>query len=352
MEATSNRKMNAKIKPSYDEKRQILGKLLPLDTPFTVILDSSEICNFRCHYCFRSDPDKQNWAYAARQDLMSWDIFEKAFDQIMSFPHDVRQISVSHHGEPLMNQSLPMMVRYMREHGYTGRISMHTNGSRLNEKLAQEIGEAGFSRIIISLQGLNAEAYNKTCGYKLDFEGFLHSFEELYAAKQKAKKGTELFVKIARPALEGMDESRFYEMFEPVSDRMFVEEVVPIWKNNNEGEQDDTRGDMVISKFGNHFPRQRCCRLIFDTIVVLPNGDIYPCTQLLGPEALGNIREKTLKDVWNGEERKQILKRILQLDSPKMCDGCYIRQNSVYAVEDMIDGYREEILQRIEERIK
>ena len=30
---------NEKIKPSYDENRQVLGKIYPLSTPFTVILD-------------------------------------------------------------------------------------------------------------------------------------------------------------------------------------------------------------------------------------------------------------------------------------------------------------------------
>lgn len=338
----------SKIQPSYDTNRQILGKLFPLDTPNTVIIDSSELCNFRCSYCFRSDDNKENWSYAANQGIMDWDVFERTFEQIKMFPHDVRQISVSHHGEPLINQRLPLMVRYMREHGYSGRISMHTNGSMINRDNAKEIGECGFSRIIVSIQGVDPSYYLKTCSYKIDWEEFTSSLSLLYQAKEKVGNGTEIFVKIADVALSGRTEDDFYNIFNKISDRMFVEKVVPIWKDiDNDINKNMTEGNEVISKFGNKFPRQKCCRIAFDTVVVLPNGDIYPCTQLLGPQKMGNIFDTSLVEYWNSEDRKQLLRDILTLETPHMCDNCYILQNSIYTKEDMIDDYREEILGRM-----
>ena len=103
-----------KIKPSFDSKRVMLGEKYPLDTPFNVILDTSERCQFRCSYCFRSNPDKSTWGYPRNNDLMEWDVFVRAVDQIKLFPEEVKQISLSNHGEPLLNRQLPDMVKYKK----------------------------------------------------------------------------------------------------------------------------------------------------------------------------------------------------------------------------------------------
>ena len=335
------------IKPSYDENRQILGEVFPLDTPFTVVLDSSEACNFRCSYCFRSDNNKQAWSYASKCDVMEWDTFLRAFDQIMEFPHDVKQISASHHGEPLVNKRLPLMVRHMRENGYEGRISMHTNASLLTPEYAVEIGEAGFSRIVISVQGVDSENYKRICSYGIDYEEFIHNIEILYKHSRNNEWSTGIYVKIADEALKGHNEDEFYSLFRNITDRMYVEKVVPIWKNIESGDIQKT-DEMMMSKFGNLFPKQQCCRILFDTIVVIPNGDIYPCTQLLGPECMGNIFKTTLLEIWNSKERRSMMQDMLRLNSPIMCKECYIPQNSIYTEEDMIDDYREEILRRLD----
>ena len=74
-----------KIVPSFDNKRSVLGEVLPLKTPFNVIIDTSERCNFQCKYCFRSDADKDKWGYAKNNQLMEWDIFIKIVEQVKEF---------------------------------------------------------------------------------------------------------------------------------------------------------------------------------------------------------------------------------------------------------------------------
>ena len=134
------------IKPSFDTNRQILGQILPLDTPFTVIVDTSEACPFRCDYCFRSDPDKKN-------------------------------------GEPLCNRRLPDMARYLKQNHVSGRVSIHTNAALLDEKYALDLAESGIDRIVVSLQGLTAEKYREVCGFPLDYEVFYRNLKILYEAK-------------------------------------------------------------------------------------------------------------------------------------------------------------------------
>lgn len=146
--------------PSYDRNRQVLGKVYPLAAPFTVILDASEACNFRCSYCFRSSGRSEAWGdYAKRKNNMSWEIFVKAAAQMMEFPEPVKMVSLSCHGEPLCNRRLPDMVRYVKAQGFGGRVSIHTNASMLDERYALDLADSGIDKIVVSLQGLDAATY-------------------------------------------------------------------------------------------------------------------------------------------------------------------------------------------------
>lgn len=332
------------IQPSFDVNRVELAKVLPLETPFTVILDAGEVCNFKCNYCFRSEEDKKAWGYAVENNFMSKEVFETAVSQMQQFPDEVRQISLSHHGEPLANRNLPQMVRYLKEKGFKGRVSIHTNGSLLTPEYAEDLADSGIDRIIVSLQGLSGEKYHSVCGYPINFEQFCFNLAYFY----KIKKDTQLYVKIIDSALNKGEEEKFYDMFSPIADRVFIEKVMPIWKEKDYSHLSlGKSSDLAFNKYGTGFQPQRVCPLIFHTIVVIPNGDVYPCTQLLQEEKLGNIREKTLPEMWNGDKRKGMLIQQCKLCLPKLCLDCGIRQNTIYTKEDMLDDYREDILARL-----
>lgn len=330
----------AERKPSFDTNRQVLGKIYPLDTPFTVILDSSELCNFRCNYCFRSDNDKSKWGYAKDPTVMSKQIFETAVEQIKQFPSEVKQISLSNHGEPLMNRRVPDMVRYIKRQGIPARVSIHTNASLLDRDYALDLADSNIDRIVVSLQGLSSDKYKDICGYDIDYDRFYENLRILY----EHKHDTQVNIKIADVALEKGQYEYFYRKFGEISDRIFVETVVPIW----EGVRLPEKEEGIKNKYGDSFPKQECCPLIFNTIVVNPIGDVYPCTQLLSEDKLGNITNESLVTLWNSNHRSQLLKGQCTGDRQRVCEHCYIGQNSIYAKEDMIDDYRGEILERLQ----
>lgn len=328
-----------KIMPSFDSKRSVLGEILPLKTPFNVIIDASERCNFQCQYCFRGDADKNKWGYAKDNQLMGWDTFVKTVEQVKEFEDEVRQISLSGHGEPLCNRRIPDMVRYMKAQGIQSRISIHTNASLLDREFIDDLIDSDIDRIVISLQGMTSEKYWEVCRAKIDFETFYDNLTYLY----ENKNHTQMHIKIMDVALDKGEEDSFYKKFVPIGDRVFIEQEVPIWK----GVESEKGKAEIENKYGNSFPLQECCPLIFHTIMIIPNGDVYPCTQVLREDKLGNVNEATLVNMWMGEARRNLLLRQCELNNPEICEQCYIRQNSIYTKEDMIDEYREEILKRL-----
>ncbi len=323
---------------SYSQDRNVLGKVLPLDTPYTVLIDISDSCNLRCKYCFRYDTSIGAEDYRKNR-LMDWETFQIVVEQLKEFPSQIKRIALSHNGEPLCNRKLPQMVSYIKNAGLTGRTEIHTNGLLLDKQYIEELCEAGIDRVVISLQGLDGDAYYKECGVKIDFERFYYHLKYFY----QKKRDTQIHIKIVDEAV-GDERDRFYEMFSPIADRVFVESVVPLWTDS-----DMKTGEVEKNKYGDTFKVQQCCPLVFYTINVLPDGTIYPCSHIRPPFKLGNVKETTIYEAWNGAQKKTFMKDMLESGRFKMeaCKNCYIPQNTVMTPEDSIDAYAEEILERI-----
>lgn len=323
---------------SYSQDRNVLGKVLPLDTPYTVLIDISDSCNLRCKYCFRYDTSIGAEDYRKNR-LMDWKTFQIVVEQLKEFPSQIKRIALSHNGEPLCNRKLPQMVSYIKNAGLTGRTEIHTNGLLLDKQYIEELCEAGIDRVVISLQGLDGDAYYKECGVRIDFERFYYHLKYFY----QKKRDTQIHIKIVDEAV-GEERDRFYEMFSPIADRVFVESVVPLWTDS-----DMKTGEVEKNKYGDTFKVQQCCPLVFYTINVLPDGTIYPCSHIRPPFKLGNVKETTIYEAWNGAQKKTFMKDMLESGRFKMeaCKNCYIPQNTVMTPEDSIDAYAEEILERI-----
>jgi radical SAM protein with 4Fe4S-binding SPASM domain len=332
---------NVKINPSFNKNRVVLGEQLPLDTPLSINISASERCNFKCNYCFRSTEPSNLWAYTRSGDLMTMDIFELIAKQLTGFPSQIKRIALSGHGEPLCNPLLPLMVKRLKELGLTAKIDIHTNASLLTPELSAELSESHVDKIIVSLQGLNAQAYKKICGVKIDFDKFYKNLKILY--EQKTEK-TTVHIKVVDTALSSISEEyEFHKLFSPIADHIFVEKVVPLWKALKFEQNDDS------NKYGRSFGYINYCPLVFYTLMITPCGDIYPCLELPPPFSLGNVNKTTLIEAWRSPARVSFLKQHLQNGRSEhpVCEECFIPQNTIQVKEDIIDPYRDAILERM-----
>lgn len=323
---------------SYSQDRHVLGEVLPLETPYTILIDISDMCNLRCKYCFRYDENIEAEDYRKNR-LMDWDTFVQVVEQIKEFPDQIKRIALSHHGEPLCNRLLPKMVKYIKTSGLTAKTDIHTNALLLDELYIDELCEAGIDRVVISIQGLDENKYMEEGGVHIDFAHFYHMLELLY----KKKTNTQIHIKIVDEAV-GAEKEKFYELFSPIADRVFVESLVPLWTGIDMAEDHYEK-----NKYGDVFKIQQCCPLIFYTINVLPDGTIYPCSHIRPPFKLGNVHETTLLAAWNSEKRNEFLKQMLVHGRFEIeaCRNCFIPQNTVMTSEDSIDAYAEQIRKRM-----
>jgi MoaA/NifB/PqqE/SkfB family radical SAM enzyme len=333
----------SEITPIQSTKtRTKLSEVVPLDTPFTVQVDPTSRCNFKCVYCFHSW-GRQEWeanGIGGTYD-MSMETFRKLVEQLMAFPQQVKRVTLCGWGEPLLNKNLPEMIRLVKETRAARRVVVISNGSLLTQEMSDALIDAGLDDLRISLQGLSAKKYKKICGVEIDYEKF---YENLRYYFEHKKEGQMLSVKMIDVALDEGETEKFYRMFDGISDRMYVE---ICHYAENVAFTAGLKTDTLDRRGGIHPPRTVCPQPFF-TLMVYNNGDVQPCC-CKGPLLLGNIHSKTMKEMFTGEEMREFWK--MQLRGERgcnaVCAGCE-GPNDLSMPEDVLDSAADEILARME----
>ncbi|WDC83281.1 hypothetical protein PL321_10890 [Caloramator sp. mosi_1] len=87
--------MTGKIKPSYDTNRKRLADIIPLSTPFTIFIEPTRYCNFKCFYCLHSTKDYKDgeWSKTGYEiKHMDEKLYDKILENICKFPNKPKRI--------------------------------------------------------------------------------------------------------------------------------------------------------------------------------------------------------------------------------------------------------------------
>lgn len=343
--------MKAIIKPNVDNNRQILADLIPLDAPFSVYIEQTRVCNFKCFYCIHSTRDDagsafQKLGYEVKH--MKQEEMEKIVAALKEFPQGkIKRIVFSGLGEPTANPKLPKFIKMVVDADIAPRVEMITNGLLLNEKMIDELTDSGLTKIIISIQGLDNKDYFDTCAAKIDFDKFLNTLKYFY----EHKKNTEIYIKIVDAALKNKDDDkRFYEMFSPLSDQIYIEHLIQM-------QQSHTQIKEIVdgkSFYGEEVDKTRkVCAPVFYFLQIGCDLDIYPCPVpgLSRKLSMGNLKNNSLLEIWNGSKRFNLLKIMLKMQKDTLpdCNGCECF-NCITDTAEYLDDDADRLLKIFEEK--
>jgi cyclic pyranopterin phosphate synthase len=128
----------------------------PLETLRVSITDR---CNFRCVYCMPKEVFGRDYAFLERRELLTFEELERIVRVFATLGvHTVRLTG----GEPLVRRHVEHLVELLSaietRDGRRLELALTTNGSLLAQK-AEALAAAGLSRVTVSLDSLDDEAF-------------------------------------------------------------------------------------------------------------------------------------------------------------------------------------------------
>ncbi|CAB49473.1 radical SAM protein [Pyrococcus abyssi] len=121
-------------------------------------------CNMRCIFC---SVDEGPYSRTRKLDfVVDIDYLLKWFDWVAKEKGKGLEAHLDAQGEPLLYPFIVELVQALREHPHVSVISMQSNGVLLNDKLVEELAEAGLDRVNLSIHSLDPEKAKMLMGIK------------------------------------------------------------------------------------------------------------------------------------------------------------------------------------------
>jgi len=323
------------------EPRVELASAVPLATPFLVIIDVANICNFKCKFCFQSVPRSDLRDMGFKGTMMAMDLFMETIEQVTAFPDPVKRMYLFAHGESLLNRHLAEMIRYARSRDAARVIQVTTNGSLLSPEMNLSLIQAGLDELRVSLEGLSSERCSEMAGVDVDFDALIRNVEHFYHHRGDCR----LYVKLINVAMEDGDEARFSRLFADISDNASIEYVTPYYKGVEYGSLFESHDKSIL---GAPVRPVLVCPRIFYMLSICPDGNVTMCNvDNLEEHVFGNVRTHSLVELWNGEAFTALRRQHLEgrgREHP-LCVTCACLENCTQA-SDILDDRRLEILER------
>lgn len=259
--------------------------------PRRVLLEMTSNCNCLCRMC-----PQQN----LKRPKMDMDsaLYRSIVDEVDS--HGVESFLMFNIGESLLHPEFKQNLEHVNSKKNLGMIWFSTNGNAFNEEKIRIILDSKISYINFSAHAVTEATY-KTVVSKGDFNVAQANLDKFYELKgiqglprkpffhcqmieqETTKHEVDAFIK------------KHYKRAEVVSINM-LEHVTTV-ENNSFGFKQRERGKL-----------SSCSRVSREDCLIFSNGDVTLCDAAYNSEIyLGNIRDKSLSDIWNGQERKKIL---------------------------------------------
>jgi radical SAM protein with 4Fe4S-binding SPASM domain len=296
-------------------QKQSLNDKLPLNTPYIIQIFPIYACNLKCRYCIFSVP-KNKRGFISDTSILDFDLYKKSVDDMGEFEDKMKVVRWVGIGEPLLHKNISEMVKYTVDKDVTERTEIITNGVLLNKNISNKLIDSGLTRLVISLQGVEEGSYKEVSDVDINFSQFINNLEYLY----NNKGDMDIYIKVMDTSLRNKkDEEKFYSLFGNISDSCAIEKTVPI----HEGIQYNETLESNTTQFGTEILEEGICTQSFIHIQINPDGKIVPCYSWSYPLILGDVKNESLYNIWNGKKMNNFRVGILKdKDRNEVCKKC------------------------------
>ena len=282
-----------------------------LDYPISAILELVNRCNLECKMCyqgFRNDMEKYTLKEVDLQNL---------FREFKKNKLDALLLSTS---EPLLYKKFPWIIK-LAEEAEIMDIFLFTNGILLNEKNSEIILNSNLTRLFISIDALTEKTYDKVripTNKKILNTNRLNKLEQNVKNFIKKRNQLNRILPIVRVSFIMLEDNKhevdgFVRKWEKIVDSVEIqkENSMNFYEDINHIENNNFKLDTYN------------CNEPWGQVTIHADGTVGPCCNTVGRNTpIGNIRETSLKKIWNGEKMKKIREGFLNNKPNKICQLC------------------------------
>ncbi len=248
-------------------------------------IEPTNHCPYSCVMCPRS-----RWM-TRELGFMEMGLYRAVVDEIATFDEAVRakELELFHFGESLLHPQIFDMVRYAA--GKRLAVVLSVNAPELSPAKAEEILASGPARLIVSLDGYDAASYRQIRGDAADFATAMANLHHLAELVRKNAPTTRVCVRMIRLKQNETQLEPFRAAWEGSGIDVEIRPFFP-WTEKELAELGE------VQKYPPYMP----CPFPWQYLVVQWDGTVVPCCRdYNGVNAVGNVREETLRQIWNGE---------------------------------------------------
>jgi len=270
-------------------------------------IEPTNACPYNCIMCPRGKHMKRPVGY------IDIELFRKVMDEVAGYPDEVKkkEIELFHFGESLLHPDIAEMNAYTVAQGLNPVLSV--NAIEMDLEMTEKLILGKAYKIIVSLDGFDAESFHQIRGRKIDYELAIENILACGELIKTHQSDTKLVVRMIAMAANAHKIPEFVEFWKDKGIEAEIREFFPWGEQEMEG-----LGDY------NKYPPFMICPFAWQYVVVQWNGDVVACCRDYNAEnVMGNVKDASLVEIWNGKDYKDFRKNMIIGDyQNKICGPC------------------------------
>lgn len=279
--------------------------------PYVMTVEPTTFCNLKCPECISGTRK-----FTRKTGFIQPETFYKLIDQ--SKLH-LTYLMLNFQGEPFLHPKIFSMIRYAnRNNIYT---SISTNGHFLGISNSEKIIKSGLDRIIISVDGLNAETYTQ---YRKggDFFKVIQGLKNLVAKKRAMQSKTPKIIiqfLVLKTNEHQIEELPKFKAITGVDSIVLKSAQI----KSEEGKTNLHPNNKKYARNNNAQKNRNFCRRLWTTAVVTQDALVVPCCYDKDAKyTVGDVATSELHEVWTNEFYDDFRNSIVNKNTPSICRDC------------------------------
>ncbi|MCS6915334.1 MAG: radical SAM protein [Myxococcales bacterium] len=215
-----------------------------------------------------------------------------------------------HLGESLFHGRIGELIRYARSCGV--RVGLSTNATILSPRKARALLEAGLDLLVISLDAATPATYARMrVGAR--WASTLHNVHHFLELKRRLGSRTAAVIQMVVTDENQHEVAAFTDQWRRCGEQVMIKEAR------------DWAGQVPLRLPGRQNGCAGPCRMLWTELTVLWDGTVVPCANHFERHnVLGDLRQQSLTEVWNGPAMKALRAAHLQnqLGQIPVCGTC------------------------------